>query len=52
LKKKSPLLIVVSVMGNWFIIFNISTVLIFFQMFADAQNHCYYQKQRWENVID
>lgn len=44
LKKKSPSLIILSVIGNFLVIFNCSILLIYFESFAEAQNFCYYKK--------
>ena len=47
LKKKSPLLLVLSVVGNFLVILNISGIFLFFDGYAQAQNACVYGTPNW-----
>ena len=42
LKKKSPLLMILSVIGNFFVMFNITTCCIYFELVTESQANCYF----------
>ena len=44
LKKKSPNLMIISVIGNFMVIFNITCCLISFESFKVQQSKCYFDK--------
>ena len=51
LKKKSPLLIIISVFGNFLVVLNICGCFLFFQSFANAQNDCIYRTDNWDSNL-
>ena len=48
LRKKSPLLMILSVIGNFCVMFNITTCCIYFELVTEAQAKCYFPDQKYE----